>query len=297
MFDKWDDLAGYEDAYHSPDITVTVVEDGIEFIADYDPDMTPLMLADMKRHIPPTHKRWDASRKVWIVAFEYAEILSQIIKDYYSVYWPPHTWKIDQRKTETRRYFVRYIGTPKDHGDGRLRSFGMTRQDDYELIFSLDVFLDFFQIKTPAKKPSLPKNHYERLNVVPAATAADIKKSYYRLARQYHPDVCQEPWANEVFAAYAESYEILSDRIMRKRYDLSLSWGNDHDLPDPLETPADESAEFELPTRCGILVLQGYSMIGRFVVTKIVTWEPVKNDMGLTLETRWKQGKIEENWT
>tara|TARA_R110002003_G_scaffold64_11_gene6055 strand:+ start:8321 stop:9772 length:1452 start_codon:yes stop_codon:yes gene_type:complete len=60
---------------------------------------------------------------------------------------------------------------------------------------------------------------YKTLGVDKSATAADIKKAYYGLAKKYHPDTNKEATAKEKFAAAQSAYEILSDAEKKKAYD------------------------------------------------------------------------------
>lgn len=63
------------------------------------------------------------------------------------------------------------------------------------------------------------KSLYETLEVSTSATDEEIKKSYRRLARKYHPDINKEPDAEEKFKEINAAYEILSDPQKRKQYD------------------------------------------------------------------------------
>jgi curved DNA-binding protein len=69
------------------------------------------------------------------------------------------------------------------------------------------------------------KDYYKTLGVQKAATAADIKKAYRKLARQYHPDVNKSADASKKFKEVNEANEVLSDPEKRKRYDqLGPDW-------------------------------------------------------------------------
>jgi curved DNA-binding protein CbpA len=63
--------------------------------------------------------------------------------------------------------------------------------------------------------------YYDALGVDPKATPSAIKKKYYVLARQYHPDRvgADDKEAAEKFKAVAEAYQVLSDPQLRKVYD------------------------------------------------------------------------------
>ncbi|HEV2251540.1 MAG TPA: J domain-containing protein [Candidatus Limnocylindria bacterium] len=69
------------------------------------------------------------------------------------------------------------------------------------------------------------KDYYKTLGVHTDATAADIKKAYRKLARQYHPDVNTSADASKKFKEVNEANEVLSDPDKRKRYDqLGPDW-------------------------------------------------------------------------
>jgi len=67
----------------------------------------------------------------------------------------------------------------------------------------------------------MPKqDYYETLNLAKGASAEDIKKSYRRLARKYHPDVNPgDKAAEEKFKQIQEAYDILSDPKKRQVFD------------------------------------------------------------------------------
>ncbi|GAA8754871.1 DnaJ family protein [Helicobacter pylori] len=65
----------------------------------------------------------------------------------------------------------------------------------------------------------MSKSLYQTLNVSENANQDEIKKSYRRLARQYHPDLNKTKEAEEKFKEINAAYEILSDEEKRRQYD------------------------------------------------------------------------------
>lgn len=61
---------------------------------------------------------------------------------------------------------------------------------------------------------------YSTLGVSKSSSAADIKKAYYKVARECHPDTCKgDPKKTAKFKEASAAYEILSDADKRKQYD------------------------------------------------------------------------------
>jgi molecular chaperone DnaJ len=63
------------------------------------------------------------------------------------------------------------------------------------------------------------RDYYEVLGLTREADDAEIKKAFRRLARELHPDVSQEPDAEERFKEAVEAYEVLSKSETRELYD------------------------------------------------------------------------------
>ncbi len=85
------------------------------------------------------------------------------------------------------------------------------------------------------------KDYYSILGVSREASEDEIKRSYRKLARKYHPDVSKEPHAEERFKEVQEAYEVLKDPKKRGAYDqLGANWKSGQDFrPPPGWQPSD----------------------------------------------------------
>ena len=75
-------------------------------------------------------------------------------------------------------------------------------------------------------------NHYDILGIEKQASQDIIKKAYYKSAKEFHPDkhfslpsIELKNKLNTIFTSITEAYRILSDPLMRSKYDQNLSYG------------------------------------------------------------------------
>jgi len=69
------------------------------------------------------------------------------------------------------------------------------------------------------------RDFYQVLNVSKTASDSDIKKAFYKKAKECHPDVAKG--AEDKFKEINEAYETLSDEFKRRQYDNDMRNGYD----------------------------------------------------------------------
>lgn len=89
-------------------------------------------------------------------------------------------------------------------------------------------------------------DYYHVLGVARDAPAAEIKKAFRRLARQYHPDISKESDAEKRMKEINEAYAVLSDPEKRAAYD---QLGQNYRPGQEFDPPPDWDAGFEFSSK------------------------------------------------
>ena len=78
------------------------------------------------------------------------------------------------------------------------------------------------------------KDYYTVMGLARTAAPEDIKRSYRKLSRKYHPDVSKEKDADARFKELGEAYEVLKDPEKRSAYDqLGANWKEGQEFRPP----------------------------------------------------------------
>lgn len=93
--------------------------------------------------------------------------------------------------------------------------------DDDDLLGTIQQDLDANANAAPSDGLVKETYYYDTLEVSPQADQSSIKRKYYLLARQYHPDKVDkdDKEAHDKFKDIAEAYQVLSDPELRAKYD------------------------------------------------------------------------------
>src|SRR3989344_363138 len=86
----------------------------------------------------------------------------------------------------------------------------------------------------------MAKDYYQTLGVKKDASAEEIKRAYYKMAHQYHPD--KGGGDEKKFKEVNEAYQVLSDKEKRSQYD---QFGQAFDGGMPSDFPGQDGSGFQ----------------------------------------------------
>ena len=267
----------------------------------------PGLVAQLKALIPYNDRRWEPDGKVWLVKPVHGPVLQKLIDQFFSEIVALPEDQLVQPKQEMRIFKVLYIGVTKDRGDAERSAFGLV-DGEWSVLFPESVLRSWFEVDPVA--PIQGETLYSVLGARKTSSERKLKSAFRRTARQWHPDVCSEPNANEIFQQINKAYQILSSPEKRARYDAGLaleeSWkaqmtvqsDKSQNLMDQFSAVSAVSAGYRSPLRCGWIMVKGLQALGRFEVEEILDWQDIADEQGRVLVSSWAYGDKEptERW-
>jgi molecular chaperone DnaJ len=89
---------------------------------------------------------------------------------------------------------------------------------------------------------NIKKDFYSILEVPHSASELEIKQSYFKLAKKYHPDINKSPDAQKKFAEISLAYKTLGNRNKKKNYDNT---GMNADEQERVQSSGFDAGDFE----------------------------------------------------
>ena len=246
------------------------------------------LVADLKAQIPTTGRRWDPVNKVWLIDPQFVGYAQGIVSQHLGISLPVQTTLHQTPKPETRMIRLEYLGMAKDRGGDEPIAFGYA-DGDWSVAIPESVLRAWFELAEDDQRPGESATLYAVLGVGKSAAPIDIKKAFRRAARQWHPDVCSEPDAKEQFQRINDAYQILSNELMRRKYDAGLKLASST-APRQRRDLSQSAHGWRPPLRCGWLLVEGVTRLGRFSVSKVLGWEDIVNQAGQVMVSSWPPG-------
>lgn len=266
-------------------VTVTITADQLSV----DSPFNRSFVDDLKRYIPKQDRAWDGSK--WNVNPKYRQVLEEIVISHYQtkpLYVDLTSMPVE---VETRVLKLDYLGRCKPAGDIFIASGWV--DGGWNVHFLESSLRDFFQAgkSTTAVDET---NFYTILAVDGSAPPDVIKRAFRRLARQWHPDVNPgDKDAEEMFRKINEANQVLSDPMMRRKYDFALKLERESAIV--IDTSrkgiADDRWGYRAPLRCGYVVVDGRNRLGKFLVSKIHSWDDIIKN-GKVMVSSWTYGDL-----
>lgn len=270
--------------------TLTPTGDGLALSSPYD----PMFVAEFKAAVPTGARAWDRDSRRWLISPAHAARVAELCFTYFGERPYVPTVQAAPVAPQIRVFRVEYLGACKARDDGDVSAMGFC-EGSWLIIAPEAVLRAWFEgapkaDATPAQ-PAAPATYYALLGVAQDADDAALKSGYKRMARQWHPDACREPDAHERFLAIRDAYNILSDPILRKKYNAGLLFQERAAKPEP-RSPRDfrnfvAPDYFRAPLRCGMLLAEAAPALGRWSLTKVLAWDDITNDRGEILVASW----------
>jgi hypothetical protein len=241
----------------------------------------------LKEAIPPSEITWHKTQKVWLVSPGEIDKAIQAINQHtgQTITLPIEKPTIPQVMEKT--FILEYLGATKDRGKTKSAYGSVNGQWASE--FPEDVLLSFFEKRELGESLGGLQTLYQVLCVVESSTPEQIKSAYRRLARQWHPDVCREENATEMFRKIDEAYKTLSNPEQKKRYDAGLYFERQGYQEQSRVTTRNQYG-YRSPLRCGQITAKGTVRLMRFVVQEILKWDDVTNREGKVMSSSWPKG-------
>lgn len=238
-------------------------------------------VSKLKIQIPATARAWDNASKSWFVAASYGNELKKLIDEVYG-----GECVLPQIIGQTAQVFecslrIDYLANCKQEV-ANVHSLGSWSAKIPERVLRA-----WFK-QTDKGAGTL----YGLLGCDEKATGLEIKTAYKRAARVWHPDICREENARDMFEKIKQAYDVLSNRESRNKYNAGLMF----ERMAKCTPQASRFASFVPPFRCGDLRVRARKELGQLLVEEILEWKDITNDYGQIMVSFWDGDSFSVMW-
>jgi len=245
------------------------------------------LLKKLKDAIPESERTWHKTQKVWLISPDEIGMAINVIRLHTGQPLDLPAEKPSAPEIVEKTFILEYLGATKDRGKSKSAYGSVNGQWAAE--FLEDVLLSFFEKRELGQPLNGLQTLYQVLCVFEKATPEEIKKAYRRLSLQWHPDVCKEPDAQEMFVKINSAYKVLNDPEQKRRYDAGLYFER-QGYQEQARVTTRYQYGYRAPLRCGEITAKGTVRLMRFVVSEILKWDDITNRKGKTMVSQWPTG-------
>lgn len=273
-------------------ISVTAESGGLKVKTPFDANF----VAMLKAEIPAMARKWDPPSKCWYVSVSYQTQLKQLIDTCFNCdVQMPTVIGADNTVFEIT-FQADYIANTKTQGSEAASS--VHANGSWSAKISEKVLRAWFKQEQTAGKAA---TYYALLGCDEKATERDIKVAFKRAARQWHPDLCKEPEARDMFEKVKTASEVLLNFESRSKYDAGLFFEKLNRGPQrtgrgrAIYQPSVQTT-FTPLLRCGLLTVKARRDLGNLIVEEILKWEDIENEIGQTMVSFWAGDTFSVMW-
>jgi hypothetical protein len=262
------------------DISVTAQDGSLRVNTPYSANF----VEELKLEIPATSRKWDPTSKAWLVSRQYSDVLKKLIDRNYSCDVIMPTVIAAASEVFETTFQADYVANCKNEAASVHSNGGWNAKIPEKVLRAW-----FKQADATA-----PATLYGVLGCDKSASDADIKKAYKRAARQWHPDVCREENAREMFLEVRNAYNILSSPDGRAKYNAGLMF--EAMMKGGSGRTQNKYTTFTPMLRCGMLTVRAKRDLGVLVVEEILAWEDIVNETGQIMVSFWASDSWSMAW-
>ncbi len=269
--------------------TIIKRRDSIDINTPYNADF----IAALKQMVPAHKRSWN--KPSWTVALDQEQNAISLVMIYYNCMPNIVDRSSDDPDRTTQSIKLEYLGRCKTK-EGQPPAASAWVNGGWSVSILETALRAFFE--GPKQSNDEHPTYYGILGIPQDSTPDDIKRAYRRMAKQWHPDICNDAEAVDMFKKINEAHAVLSDDRKRKKYNFMLRVMADTTPETKISSWLQDKIDnynsmygYRSPLKCGNLSVEGVITFGRLTVDKIISWDDIKDDQGRTMVTNWTMGE------